>query len=100
MLNYMKNRLLQSRGHGHLLWGFFSLSCPHGHVSASSWQSSPQTPGPSSPVLPILGHIHVPGMSQAFPLSPPTKATSDLVELTMSDLEDINMHSHQEGPSL
>lgn len=56
-------------------------------------------PGPSSPVLPTLGHIHVPGMSQAFRLSPPTKAISDLVELTVSDLEDINMHSPQEGPS-
>lgn len=37
-------------------------------------------PEPSSPVLPTLGHIHVPGMSQAFRLSPPTKAISDLVE--------------------
>lgn len=36
-------------------------------------------PGPSSSVLSTLGHIHVPGISQAFHLSPPTKATSDLV---------------------
>lgn len=100
-LNYMKNspakQRLRSLAVEISLTQLSSRPCVYSFLA----ELTSEVPSrPSSPVLPTLGHTHVPGMSQAFPLSPPTKAASDLVELTVSDLGDINMHSHQEGPRL
>lgn len=50
-LNCTKSRLLGNRGHGHMLWGFLSLSCPRGHVSSAPIRAHLRTSPWTSPHL-------------------------------------------------